>query len=142
MKKLLFIIAWVSLIAGCKTVSHSNNTDDVYWLITAAIKDGQLENVKSINKESREQIVIESQYSGYLKRQKNDIVDFVKDEQLLIPQNINYKKIGSLSNEVVEKLSLIKPPTLGAASRISGVTPAAVIALLRHVKRKKNEKVV
>jgi len=98
--------------------------------------------MKSINKESREQIVIESQYSGYLKRQKNDIVDFVKDEQLLIPQNINYKKIGSLSNEVVEKLSLIKPPTLGAASRISGVTPAAVIALLRHVKRKKNEKVV
>ena len=51
MKKLLFIIACVSLIVGCKTVSHSNNTDDVYWLITAAIKDGQLENVKSINKE-------------------------------------------------------------------------------------------
>ena len=51
MKKLLFFIACVSLIAGCKTVSHSNNTDDVYWLITAAIKDGQLENVKSINKE-------------------------------------------------------------------------------------------
>ena len=51
MKKLLFIIVCVSLITGCKTVSHSNNTDDVYWLITAAIKDGQLENVKSINKE-------------------------------------------------------------------------------------------
>ena len=51
MKKLLFIIACLSLIAGCKTVSHSNNTDDVYWLITAAIKEGQLENVKSINKE-------------------------------------------------------------------------------------------
>ena len=51
MKKLLFIIACLSLTAGCKTVSHSNNTDDVYWLITAAIKDGQLENVKSINKE-------------------------------------------------------------------------------------------
>ena len=51
MKKLLFIIACVSLIAGCKTVSHSNNTNDVYWLITATIKEGQLENVKSINKE-------------------------------------------------------------------------------------------
>ncbi len=98
--------------------------------------------MKTIEKESREQIIIESQYSGYLKRQKEDIIDFVKDEELLIPKNINYKKIGSLSNEVVEKLSLIKPPTLGAASRISGVTPAAVIALLRHVKRKKNEKVV
>ncbi len=98
--------------------------------------------MKLIENESREQIIIESQYSGYLKRQKEDIVDFIKDEKLLIPKNINYKKIGSLSNEVVEKLSLIKPPTLGAASRISGVTPAAVIALLRHVKRKKNERAV
>ena len=93
--------------------------------------------MKSIKRESREQIIIESQYAGYLKRQKEDITAFIKDEELVIPQNINYKKIGSLSNEVVEKLSLIKPPTLGAALRISGVTPAAVIALLRHVKRKK-----
>ncbi len=98
--------------------------------------------MKLIQNVSREQIIIESQYSGYLKRQKEDIIDFVKDEKLLIPKNINYKKIGSLSNEAVEKLSLIKPPTLGAASRISGVTPAAVIALLRHVKRKKNERAV
>ena len=51
MKQLIFIIASVSLLTGCKTVSHSNNTDDVYWLITAYIKEGQLENVKSINKE-------------------------------------------------------------------------------------------
>ena len=51
MKQLIFIIASVSLLTGCKTVSHSNNTDDVYWLITASIKEGQLENVKSINKE-------------------------------------------------------------------------------------------
>jgi len=61
---------------------------------------------------------------------------------LIIPTNTNYKNVGSLSNEVVEKLSLINPPTLGAASRISGVTPAAIIALLRHVKRNKNRKVV
>ena len=98
--------------------------------------------MKKIDSESWEQIIIESQYSGYLKRQNEDIKDFEKDEELRIPQNINYKKVGSLSNEVVEKLSLIKPPTLGAASRISGVTPAAVIALLRHVKRKKNQKVI
>nr|MCS5670394.1 hypothetical protein [Vicinamibacterales bacterium] len=51
MKQLLLIIAITSLLSGCKTVSHSNNTDDVYWLITASINDGQLENVKSINKE-------------------------------------------------------------------------------------------
>ena len=51
MKQLLLIIAITSLLSGCKTVSHSNNTDDVYWFITASINDGQLENVKSINKE-------------------------------------------------------------------------------------------
>ena len=94
----------------------------------------------SIDEESKEQIMIESQYSGYLKRQKEDINDFKKEEQLSLPKNIDYKTVGSLSNEVVEKLSLINPPTLGAASRISGVTPAAIIALLRHVKRQKNRK--
>ena len=96
--------------------------------------------MKKIDQESQEQIIIESQYSSYLKRQREDILDFKKDESLTIPKNTNYKKIGSLSNEVIEKLSQIKPPTLGAASRVSGVTPAAVIALLRHVKRKKNLK--
>ena len=93
-----------------------------------------------IKDESREQISIESQYAGYLQRQKDDINDFKKDEKLILPSNIDYSNVGSLSNEIVEKLSLIKPPTLGAASRISGVTPAAIIALLRHVRRQKNYK--
>ena len=93
-----------------------------------------------IDNVSREQIIIESQYAGYLKRQRDDIDDFKKDEELILPNNLDYKYVGSLSNEIVEKLSLIKPPTLGAASRISGITPAAIIALLRHVRRKKNQK--
>ena len=90
--------------------------------------------------ESKEQIEIESQYAGYLKRQRDDISAFKRDEELALPFNTDYKNVGSLSNEIVEKLSLIKPPTLGAASRISGVTPAAIIVLLRHVKRQKNHK--
>ena len=94
-----------------------------------------------IDQDSREQIEIESHYSGYLKRQRDDISAFKKDEKLVLPANTDYKNVGSLSNEIVEKLSLIKPPTLGAASRISGVTPAAIIALLKHVKRHKNNKV-
>ena len=92
--------------------------------------------MESIDEASKEQILIEAKYSGYLQRQKNDIEDFKKDENLLLPTNFNYKNVGSLSNEIVEKLSNIKPRTLGAASRISGVTPAAITALLRHVKRK------
>ncbi len=95
----------------------------------------------NISVASMEQIEIESKYSSYLKRQQEDINAFKNDEQLLLPNNIDYSKVGSLSNEVVEKLSLINPPTLGAASRISGVTPAAIVALLRHVKRNRNSKV-
>ena len=96
---------------------------------------------KSIEKDIVEQIEIESQYIGYLDRQREDISDFKKEEMLLLPKNIDFKAVGSLSNEIVEKLSAIQPPTLGAASRISGVTPAAIIALLRFVKKQKNSKV-
>ena len=95
---------------------------------------------ESIEKDIVEQIEIESQYAGYLDRQREDINDFKKDEMLLLPKNIDYKNVGSLSNEIVEKLSAAQPPTLGAASRISGVTPAAIIALLRFVKKQKNSK--
>ena len=96
--------------------------------------------LSKISEASQEQIEIESKYKNYLDRQQLDINDFKKDEKLILPLNIDYKKVGSLSNEIVEKLSKINPPTLGAASRISGVTPAAIIALLRHVKRNKNIK--
>ena len=96
--------------------------------------------IKELDLETREQILIEARYAGYLNRQRLDIQDFKKDENLKIPNKINYKKVGSLSNEVVEKLTKIKPPTLGAASRISGITPAAIIAILRFIKRSKNKK--
>lgn len=83
-----------------------------------------------------EQIEIDATYSGYLERQEADILAFRKDENLLLPNTLDYKAIGGLSNEVSEKLDEAKPATLGAASRISGVTPAALTALLRFVKRK------
>ena len=96
--------------------------------------------LKNLDNDVVEQIEIEAKYSGYLKRQRMDIKDFEKEENLLIPKSTNYKLVGSLSNEIVEKLSKIKPPTLGAASRVSGVTPAAIIALLRYIKKNKNKK--
>ena len=96
--------------------------------------------IKKLDLETKEQILIEATYAGYLERQRLDIQDFKKDENLRIPKNINYKVVGSLSNEVVEKLTQIKPPTLGSASRISGITPAAIIAILRFIKKTKNKK--
>ncbi|WP_169543757.1 tRNA uridine-5-carboxymethylaminomethyl(34) synthesis enzyme MnmG [Sneathiella aquimaris] len=82
-----------------------------------------------------EQLAINAQYSGYLERQKSDIADFRKDESLILPKELDYSKIGGLSAEVQQKLVEVRPSTLGQAARISGVTPAALTALLSFVKR-------
>lgn len=88
-----------------------------------------------ITGEIREQIEIDALYAGYMDRHEADIAAFRKDEALKLPADLDYAKVGSLSNEVRQKLETAKPETLGAAARIPGVTPAAVVALLRHVKR-------
>ena len=83
-----------------------------------------------------EQIAIEGRYAAYLVRQMADIDAFRRDEDLLLPPDLNFDGIGGLSNEVKEKLTQARPETLGAAVRISGVTPAAITILLRHVRRR------
>ena len=83
-----------------------------------------------------EQIEINAHYSGYLKKQKADILAFKRDENLLIPNKVNYDSLSGLSNEVKAKFKQIKPKTMGQALRIDGITPAAVYILLSHVKRK------
>ena len=99
-----------------------------------------LPELKNLDFNTKEQIQIESIYFNYLSRQRADIDDFKREEGLKIPKIIDYKKVGSLSNEIIEKLTKSKPPNLGAASRISGVTPAAIIAIMRYVKKNKNKK--
>ncbi|MCB9990194.1 MAG: tRNA uridine-5-carboxymethylaminomethyl(34) synthesis enzyme MnmG [Rhodospirillales bacterium] len=82
-----------------------------------------------------EQIECDALYAGYMDRHEADIAAFRKDEALALPEDLDYGQIGSLSNEVRQKLEQARPATLGAASRIPGVTPSAVVALLRFVKR-------
>ena len=83
-----------------------------------------------------EQIEINSHYRGYLKKQKADILAFKRDENLIIPENIDYDIFSGLSNEVKSKFKNIRPKTMGQALRIDGITPAAVYILLSHLKRK------
>ncbi len=83
------------------------------------------------------QVVTDAHYMGYLKRQERDIKSFKKDESVIIPKNINYEKLSGLSNEVKSKLISIRPKTLGQAIRIDGITPAAIIILLSHIKKLK-----
>ena len=89
-----------------------------------------------VSREIDEQVEINSHYKGYLKKQKADILAFKRDENLIIPENINYDKFSGLSNEVKSKFKKIKPKTMGQALRIDGITPAAVYILLSHLKRK------
>lgn len=83
-----------------------------------------------------EQIKIDALYSGYMERQDIDIEAFRKDEALEIPVDMDYSALGSLSTEIRLKLDKARPATLGAAARIPGVTPAALVALLRFVKKR------
>jgi tRNA uridine 5-carboxymethylaminomethyl modification enzyme len=82
-----------------------------------------------------EQIEIEAAYAGYLDRQAADVTAFRKDEDLALPDDLDYAGIGGLSNEAREKLAAVRPSTLGQASRIEGVTPGALTALLAHARR-------
>lgn len=83
-----------------------------------------------------EQLEIDATYAGYLDRQDADIKALRRDEALRLPTDIDYNGIASLSNEVRDKLMTVRPETIGQAARISGVTPAAITALLAHVKKR------
>jgi len=89
-----------------------------------------------VSPEIVEQLTIDSRYEGYLSRQRGDIAAYRRDEALILPPDLDYGAIGSLSTEVRQKLEANRPATLGQAARISGVTPAALVALLKHVRRR------
>ncbi|WP_020590418.1 tRNA uridine-5-carboxymethylaminomethyl(34) synthesis enzyme MnmG [Kiloniella laminariae] len=82
-----------------------------------------------------EQLEIDASYAGYIERQDADIRAFRKDEALKLPRDFDYASVPSLSTEIIQKLTQSRPETLGAAARISGVTPAAIVALLKYVRR-------
>jgi len=81
------------------------------------------------------QIAVDARYAVYLKRQEADIAAFRKDEGIAIPRETNYAAISGLSTEVRQKLERHRPATLGQATRIDGLTPAALMLLLAHVKK-------
>ena len=86
-----------------------------------------------------EQVEVDAHYHSYIERQEADILVFRKDEALKIPADLDFSQIPGLSSELVEKFNIARPATLGAAGRISGVTPASLTVLLGHVKRDKKQ---
>jgi tRNA uridine 5-carboxymethylaminomethyl modification enzyme len=90
-------------------------------------------DLDAIGGEVWEQLEIEATYAGYLERQEAEIRAFKREESLTIPEGFDYRAISSLSNEIKEKLANAQPATIGAASRIPGMTPAAVSTLMAYI---------
>jgi len=82
------------------------------------------------------QVEVQAKYSGYLKRQSDEIERASRNEEMRLPANIDYALVGGLSNEARQRLCDVRPETLGQAARIPGLTPAAVSLLLVHLKKR------
>lgn len=92
--------------------------------------------LSALSPRAQEFAEIHATYAGYLERQQADIDAFRRDEGLRIPDDLDFSKIGGLSNEVREKLQAARPDTLGQASRLEGVTPGALMAVLAYMRKR------
>lgn len=98
-----------------------------------------INSVKMTNSDIRSQIEMEIKYEGYIKREKEQALKFRKLENVTIPHDFTYENIPGLSNELVQKLSRVKPNSIGQACRISGITPAAISVLMVYLKKSESE---
>ena len=108
--------------------------------ITMSDVETVMPEVPALDVRIKTQLGIEATYSSYIERQNDDVAALRREESLLLPTDLDYSAIGGLTNEVKSKLELIRPSTLGQASRIEGVTPGALTALLAFVKRRTDKK--
>ena len=118
-----------------RTVSELLAYPDIDWADVCRVWP----ELETISPAVAEQVEIDALYAGYIDRQQADILAFRRDEAVLLPRDLDYKRVGGLSNEAREKLERTRPETLGQAARIEGVTPGALTAVLAHVKRLNKE---
>lgn len=121
----------VNMNAGKRSLFDLLGFGDIEW--------GQMTTafpfLQDIRSDVAELITTEGKYQGYLARQQADIDAYMKDEALKIPENIDYSKVGGLSIEMQGRLEKAKPETIGIALRLPGITPAAITALIGHIKK-------
>ena len=103
------------------------------WMFRTFLK--MCADEKELDKQVREQVEIQIKYAGYIERQTREVRRQQYYENLRLPANMDYSEVNALSIEVRQKLDKQKPETLGQASRISGVTPAAISLLLIYLKK-------
>ncbi|WP_299837310.1 tRNA uridine-5-carboxymethylaminomethyl(34) synthesis enzyme MnmG [uncultured Jannaschia sp.] len=97
--------------------------------------ESAIPKAKGYSLDVRQEISADAQYEPYLERQQRDIAEFRQNESILIPERMNFDAVDGLSNEIKQKLNLTKPRTLGQASRLEGMTPAALLLLLSVIRR-------
>ena len=91
------------------------------------------------DEEIKEQVEINIKYEGYIKKANKEAEKMLDYENIKIPEDINYEKVSNLASEARQKLSSIKPISIGQATRISGVNPSDITMLMIYIKRKNNE---
>jgi tRNA uridine 5-carboxymethylaminomethyl modification enzyme len=119
------------LLDGARALDLMKRPSVTYAALTALTKVGDA----SVAAEVAEQVEIAVKYAGYIQRQADDVARSRHREDTLLPADLDYAAVRGLSNEVRQKLSQQRPSTLGEASRISGMTPAAVSVLMVHLKK-------
>ena len=122
---------------GEGAISREYNLHDL--LKRPGLKYAQVASLKGeavADPQVAEQVEIQAKYDGYIARQLDEIEQLRRYENTLLPTDLDYEAIGGLSNEVKQKLQTMQPETLGVASRISGITPAAISQILIHLKKR------
>ncbi|KAI8081425.1 glucose inhibited division protein A-domain-containing protein [Halteromyces radiatus] len=116
--------------------SLRSGIDLLSWAgITLADFTQVLPSLKDLEPSLTERIMIEGRYKPFLKRQQAEVEALKRDENLLLDIDLDYNSLNQLSNEIRNKLAIVKPETLGAAKRVEGMTPAGMIALLKYARR-------
>ena len=124
-----------------KTINLEEKKSLASILSRPDVNEEKLIDLEQNKKSLLKRAAIEIKYKGYIDKQKREVSKNKKQNNKKIPDNINYKKISGLSNEVVEKLVKSKPETIGSAAKIEGVTPAAINLILINIKKIELEKV-
>jgi tRNA uridine 5-carboxymethylaminomethyl modification enzyme len=135
-------LAWLGLSLGEKTtIARLMQRQDfaIERFVDAVPVAEVAESLRALTEEERDGLVSELRYAGYIERQQREAEKARNDEELRIPQTMTYTLPG-LSREMTEKLSFVRPASLGQASRIPGVTPAAIAIIRMHLRRGTNER--
>jgi tRNA uridine 5-carboxymethylaminomethyl modification enzyme len=130
---------------GCRAADLLRRPDLGYADITAlsAVGSGSFEERMADEQSGQvaQQLEVQARYAGYIERQQREIDKHAKQESLLLPEDIDYANVTGLSTEARQRLELVRPLTLGHASRLEGVTPSTVSLLLIHLKKRKLQRI-